>query len=103
RTSECAADVRKVLEVRPYCSCSFRLANEADSDGRIDALAYTVAQGIDYFRQKMIAEQAALYLAFGEISKKHQDEETISKVKDLVPALEASRDFPVLTASQIHI
>jgi DNA-directed RNA polymerase subunit F len=103
RIAECDADVRKILETRPFCDCSFRLTNITNGDVQLDDLAYTVAQGIEYFRQKMLAEQSALYLALGEMSKIHQDPETLSKVKDLVPALENNQDFPPLTSSQIHI
>ncbi len=103
RIAECDADVRKILAARPFCDCSFRLANGANSDVQVDELAYTVTQGIDYFRQKMVAEQSAFYLSLSDMSHRHQDRETLSKVKDLVPTLENTQDFPALTASQIHI
>ncbi len=103
RTPECRADVRKILDASPFCSCSFRLANAADSDGQIDQLAYTVAQGIDYFRQKMLAEQSALYLSLSEMNKRHPAHEALSTVQEIVPTLENGQNFPVLTASQIHI
>jgi hypothetical protein len=103
RTPVCGADVRKILETRPFCSCSFSLKNSPNGDGEIDQLAYTVAQGIDYFRRKMLGEQSAFYLAFGEMSKRHQGHESLSTLEELVPAMENGHDFPVLTASQIHI
>jgi len=103
RQSECDADVRKHLVIRPYCDCSFRLNKAANNDLQIDDLAYTVAQGTEYFRQKMLAEQSALYLALAEMSNRHEDRDALSKVKDLIPVLENTEGFPALTSSQIHL
>lgn len=103
RVAQCDADVRKILATRPFCDCSYRLTNAADNDVQIDELAYTVAQGSDYFCKKMLAEQSALCLALGEMSKRHQSHETLTKVKDLIPTLENNQDFPAIASSQIHI
>ena len=103
RSIECDADTRKILETRPFCDCTFQLANSADAGEQVAELAYTVAQGLDYFRQKLVAEQSSLYLALGEIGKRHQAAEILAKVSELVPSLENTQDFPSLTVSQLHI
>ncbi|MFN0278427.1 MAG: DUF6079 family protein [Pyrinomonadaceae bacterium] len=103
RIAQCDADVRKTLEVRPFCECSFRLNNATDTDGRINDLGHTASQGMDYFRHKLLAEQSAHFLRLGEMDKQNQSGDAFSKVQDLVPALENTKDFPTLTASQVHI
>ena len=101
RNSECDMDVRKILAVQPFCDCSFRLTGAADAGVLVDELEYTVAQGMDYFRQKLLVQRNQFSAAFDEISNE-QDGETLSEFIGLASFLENSKDFSMLSAREIH-
>ncbi len=103
RNAECEADVREILAVQPFCDCSFTLTDSADADRLIEELGHTVAQGMDYFRHKLLEQRAEFSSALNEAAAKGHDDETLSKLTALPSFLETNRDFPQLSARDIHV
>ncbi len=102
RRPECNTDVKNRLEAQPFCVCSFRLTNAANTDAMISELEKTVVKGLDYFRHKFLAESTSVALGLNSVKKIHNSE-TLSKLNELATFLEMNKAFPKLGVTETHL
>ena len=102
RMPECNANVREMLNVQPFCVCSFRLSNTADTDELISELERTVTKGMDYFRHKFLAESTTVALGLNSVRKIHNSD-TLTKLNELASYLDENRGFPKMAAQETHL
>ncbi len=102
RTPECNANVREMLNTQPFCICSFRLTNAADTDELINKLESTVIKGMEYFRHKFLAESTTVALGLNSVKKIHNGD-TLTKLNELASFLDENRGFPKMAAGEIHL
>jgi hypothetical protein len=101
RSADCGANVEEMLAAQPFCACSFKLKSVTDADTLIHDLESTVTKGMEYFRQKFLADTAVSIELNG--ASKNQSGDALSKLKELGPFLESNKAFPKLNASELHL
>lgn len=102
RKTECSANVRELLQVQPFCVCSFRLTNTTDVDALINELESTVAKGMEYFRHKFLTERTSIELGLDSIKKIHSGE-PLSKLNEMASILLETKHFPTLNAKETQL
>lgn len=102
RYAQCDANVRELLDVQPFCNCTFDLTTAAGDDILLDDVNRTVERGLDYFKRKVLAEGPSFTRGLDIIENDGHDMHSLSNLRQIIPRLEEQKDFPRLSAQEVH-
>ncbi|HEV2913130.1 MAG TPA: DUF6079 family protein [Pyrinomonadaceae bacterium] len=87
RQLRCHLPVRHILQDRPACDCSFRLAHPASPQLIVPSLADVVGRGREAHRHTLLLWREPLAHALNVLAQGEGDEETAARARSLAAAL----------------
>ncbi len=94
----CSANVAKLLETRPFCSCSFSLARFERRQDQLARLEIIINQGLSYFSKRIIENVNELTEAIDGVSKNNN---TGPSLKKWLSETKGADGLPALSSPEV--
>ncbi len=99
----CSFDVRALLKAKPFCACSFRLAEIGEWETLPKALQDVISEGRNSYRRTIQLLREPLVKVLRELARKEKDADTLKSIEWLAGVLSNGQALPLLGNTEIRI
>ena len=103
RQLDCRFDVAQMIQVHPFCACSFSLGMADYWSSLPDTLSGTIENGLRSYRRTLRAMGGRIIPMINELSSSFGDAESQQAAANLVETISGSREFGSLTTRELQI
>jgi Family of unknown function (DUF6079) len=100
---DCRVDTRQVLDIHPFCLCTFSLNKSSYSANLPKALNDTISSGLKSFRKSLVKNSEDLIRSLEFLSDETADQDLSDASKQLVGSLKKGKDIPPFSDLQLKI
>ena len=94
RQMDCRFEIREMLQIHPFCACSFSLARKEHWETLPQILSETIEQGLCSYRQTLASMSSIVIPMLEELKSKINEEDVSAAVTELTNSLLGSGDAP---------
>jgi hypothetical protein len=102
RELDCDFPVRDALQTRPFCRCSFGLANQKDLESLPDRLNASIQRALRLYREALFNQQKIVTPLLEEIENESVDKDASAAATFLIDALRKGEELPRFSLVQLQ-
>jgi hypothetical protein len=100
---DCNFAVREALQERPFCKCSFGIANERKWEALPETLSGAILRALRVYRRSLIEERQAISPLLQQIERESSDEVVSGAAAVLLNSLSKGEDMPRFSLAELHV
>jgi len=100
---DCDFAVREALQERPFCRCSFGIANEKKWEALPELLSEAISNALRAYRETLMNEQPAVTSLLKKIENDSSDEAAANAAKHLIDSLGKGEELPRLSLIELQV
>jgi len=103
REIDCDFNVREALQTRPYCNCSFAIADERKWEQLPEIFDASIKQALSEYRKTLSAEQNIVTPLLEKIAAESSDKDVSAAATALIGSLKKGGEIPPLSLTQLQV